>query len=239
MERERGMSDMTSDSGGLFVVLEGGEGVGKTTQWARLTETLQNVGQDIVAVREPGGTAAGDTIRALLLDPSASLNAAAEALLFAASRAQLVRSVIAPALKRGAIVLVDRYLLSTYAYQGAGRGLPLESLRCINELATDGCVPDITLLLTVPEAVSRSRLAIRGGTDRLESESVAFHERVRLAFERAVTDEWQSQHPEVGPVVAISGDDEPHSVTMRCMNALVERWPRRFATAAGVSLHSL
>lgn len=238
VDRVTGNPNAASHGRGLFVVLEGGEGAGKTTQWTRLADTLRSVGQEVVAVREPGGTAAGDVIRSLLLDPEASLTDVAEALLFAASRAQLVRSVIAPALERGAIVLVDRYLLSTYAYQGAGRGLPLGSLRCMNELAIEGCTPDVTLLLFVPENVARSRLDARGGTDRLEAEGVAFHERVGLAFEKAVSDEWQKQHPEVGPVVAIAGDGEAHAVTMRCMNVLVERWPARFAAAADVSLHS-
>lgn len=224
---------------GLFVVLEGGEGVGKTTQWSRLADALRSVGHDVVAVREPGGTAAGDSIRALLLDTGSSLSAASEALLFAASRAQLVSEVIVPSLQRGAIVLLDRYLLSSYAYQGAGRGIPVDELRSINSLAIGDCRPDITLLLTVPPAESERRLLVRGGTDRLEAEGAAFHDRVRASFEEALSPEWQKVHPEIGPVVAVSGDDEVHAVTMRCLAALVERWPARFSEAADTRMHSL
>ncbi|WP_353267217.1 dTMP kinase, partial [Gemmatimonas sp.] len=168
---------------GLFLVLEGGEGVGKTTQWTRLADTLRSVGLDVVAVREPGGTPAGDAIRTLLLDPTSSLTAESEALLFAASRAQLVRDVIAPAIARGAIVLVDRFLLSTYAYQGAGRGLPMASLQAVNRFATAGLAPDLTLLLSVPLETAQARMQARGAADRMEQEDVAFHERVRDAFQ--------------------------------------------------------
>lgn len=217
---------------GLFVVLEGGEGVGKTTQWQRLADTLREVGHEIVAVREPGGTPAGDAIRALLLDPSSSLEPATEALLFAASRAQLVQDLIKPALARGAIVLVDRFLLSTYAYQGAGRGLPVDALRAVNAVATGGLMPDITLLLNVPLDVAMGRMRARGAADRLEQESQAFHERVRSAFEAALSTTWQAAHPEIGPVVSIAAHVDPDAVTVRCIEALVERWPARFAAAA-------
>jgi len=224
---------------GLFLVLEGGEGVGKTTQWTRLTDTLRAVGLDVVAVREPGGTPAGDAIRALLLDPGSSLTAASEALLFAASRAQLVRDIIAPAIARGAIVLVDRFLLSTYAYQGAGRGLPMASLRAVNRFATAGLTPDLTLLLTVPLETAQARMHARGVADRMEQEDVAFHERVRDAFQAALGNEWQAQHPETGPVVSVSADSPVDVVTTHCLQALVVRWPERFAAAASAALRAL
>ena len=120
---------MSSATGGCFIVLEGGEGVGKTTQWRRLADRLAAAGHEVVALREPGGTPAGDALRAVLLDPQSALTPETEALLFAASRAQLVRDVITPALQRGAVVLVDRFLLSTFAYQGRGRALSLAALR--------------------------------------------------------------------------------------------------------------
>lgn len=221
---------------GVFVVLEGGEGVGKTTQWTRLADTLRAVGHDVVAVREPGGTPAGDAIRTLLLDPASQLAAESEALLFAASRAQLVRDVIAPALHRGAVVLVDRFLLSTYAYQGAGRGLPLPSLRAVNHFATSGLAPDLTLLLSLPLAEAQARMHARGAADRMEREHLSFHERVREAFDRAVAAEWQAQHPEIGPVVAVAADHTADAVTVRCLEALVARWPERFAAAATAAL---
>lgn len=224
---------------GVFVVLEGGEGVGKTTQWTRLADTLRAVGHDVVAVREPGGTPAGDAIRALLLDPASQLAAESEALLFAASRAQLVRDVITPALERGAVVLVDRFLLSTYAYQGAGRGLPMSSLQAVNHFATSGLAPDLTLLLSLPLADAQARMHARGAADRMEREDLAFHERVREAFDRAVSAEWQAQHPEVGPVVAVPADHSADAVTVRCLEALVARWPERFAAAATAALSAL
>lgn len=224
---------------GLFVVLEGGEGVGKTTQWQRLAAALQSVGQDVVAVREPGGTPAGDAIRTLLLDPSSSLSDATEALLFAASRAQLVRDIVEPALARGAVVLVDRFLLSTYAYQGAGRGLPIPALRAVNTMATSGRAPDLTLLLSVPFAQAQARATARGAADRMEREDLAFHSRVREAFEAALAPSWQAAHPEIGPVIAVSADSSIDAVTVRCLEALVSRWPGRFARAASAALGAL
>ncbi|MCA0376611.1 MAG: dTMP kinase [Gemmatimonadetes bacterium] len=221
---------------GHFIVLEGGEGAGKTTQWDRLAAALRGLGHDVVAVREPGGTPIGDALRALLLDPASQLEARTEALLFAASRAQLVHDVIAPARARGALVLVDRFLLSTYAYQGAGRGLPLEGLRAANALATAGQAPDLTLLLTVPEPVAASRLAQRGGADRLERAGADFHARVGAAFHDALDAAWQARHPEVGPVVRIDADADLDVVTARCIAALVARWPQRFADAASAQL---
>lgn len=223
---------------GLFLVLEGGEGVGKTTQWSRLAATLRAVGHDVVSVREPGGTPAGDAIRSLLLDPSSSLTDESEALLFAASRAQLVRNVIAPALQRGAVVLVDRFLLSTYAYQGAGRGLPMAALQAVNRLATGALAPDLTLLLTTPLEVAQARVHARGAADRMEREHVSFHARVREAFDRALTPEWQATHPEIGPVVAVPSERAPDAVTVSCLEQLVARWPQRFAAAASAALRA-
>jgi len=223
---------------GLFVVLEGGEGVGKTTQWHRLASTLRAVGHEVVAVREPGGTEAGDVIRSLLLDPTSTLAPTAEALLFAASRAQLVADVIEPALLRGAVVLVDRFLLSTYAYQGAGRGMAMDTLAAVNRLATGGRVPDLTLLFNVPLDVAMSRVEARGAADRMEQEAAAFHERVRAAFDSALTPAWQQAHPEVGPVVAVAAEGDVDVITVRCLEALVQRWPARFAAAATSLLHA-
>ncbi len=213
---------------GVFVVLEGGEGVGKTTQWQRLRDRLSQHGQDVVALREPGGTTAGDVLRHVLLDPASQLTRETEALLFAASRAQLVREVIEPALARGAVVLVDRFLLSTYAYQGAGRDLPENALREMNRLATGGRAPDLTLLLTLPLTRAMARMQARGARDRMEREDDAFHQRVGSAFLGALAPEWQRAHPEVGPIVAVDADGAMDQVTERCLAALVQRWPARF-----------
>ncbi|MFO0230801.1 dTMP kinase [Gemmatimonas sp.] len=226
-------------SRGLFLVLEGGEGVGKTTQWTRLADTLRAVGHDVVAVREPGGTAAGDAIRAMLLDPASELAPESEALLFAASRAQLVRDVVIPALSRGAVVLVDRFLLSTYAYQGAGRGIAESLLRAVNAVATQGVAPDLTLLLSVPAEVAQARLEVRGPADRMEQEDAPFHQRVRDAFDAARAADWQAAHPEIGPVIAIDANRPVDVVTVRCLEALVAQWPVRFASAATAALAAL
>jgi len=220
---------MSGATGGCFVVLEGGEGVGKTTQWRRLADRLLAAGHDVVALREPGGTPAGDALRAVLLDPSSALAPETEALLFAASRAQLVRDVIAPALHRGAVVLVDRFLLSTYAYQGRGRGLSLTALREVNAFATGGLAPDLTLLLSLPLDESMARMHARGGPDRMDREDAAFHQRVRAAFDDAVQPAWQAEHPETGPVIAVDAAGDAEVVTARCLAAFTAMWPLRFS----------
>ncbi len=214
---------------GLLLVLEGGEGVGKTTQWRQLETRLREAGHDVEAVREPGGTAVGDRVRGILLDPEASLIPEAEALLFAASRAQLVGEVIRPALARGAVVLVDRFLLSTYAYQGAGRGLAVDGLRASNVLATNGLAPDLTLLLSMSLEDAMARVHSRGSTDRMERESLAFHIRVEQSFLAATDPAWQAAHPEVGAVVTVDANGDPDVVTARCLAQLSERWPVRFS----------
>jgi dTMP kinase len=213
---------------GLFIVLEGGEGVGKTTQWQLLADALRLRQHDVLALREPGGTPTGDEIRRILLDPASDLTAESEALLFAASRAQLVRAVIVPALAQGTIVLVDRFLLSTYAYQGAGRGLSLASLHATNALATGGVVPDATLLLTMPLGDSLARMRARGAEDRMEREGVEFHARVHAAFADAAKPDWQQRHPEVGPVYQIEAVGSPEEVTARCLQQLSAHFSTRF-----------
>ena len=215
---------------GLFIVLEGGEGVGKTTQWSRLAEVLVAHGHDVHAMREPGGTQVGDMLRRILLDTSSHLCAEAEALLFSASRAQLVTEAMQPALERGGIVLVDRFLLSTYAYQGAGRGLSIDALRAMNSVATRGLVPDLTLLLQLPLDESLSRANARGSADRMEREERAFHERVASAFISATREEWQHAHPEIGPVAHIDARGSIDDVLQRCIAVLSNRWPERFGS---------
>ena len=133
-------------------------------------------------VREPGGTALGNEIRRMLLEPGRQMNARAEALLFMASRAELIAEVVKPALERGELVLADRFFLSTYAYQVVGRGLPFEDVRAANKLATAGLVPDLTILLTLPASIRDARVVARGGADRIESAGRWFHELVEGAF---------------------------------------------------------
>ncbi len=220
---------MSGVAGGCFIVLEGGEGVGKTTQWRRVADRLAAAGHDVVALREPGGTPAGDALRTVLLDPTSALTPETEALLFAASRAQLVRDVIIPAMHRGAVVLVDRFVLSTYAYQGRGRALSVDALRAVNAFATGGLAPDLTLLLSLPLDESMARMHARGSADRMEREGEAFHRRVRAAFDDALQPVWQAQHPEIGPVIAVDAVGDADVVTGRCLTALATKWPHRFS----------
>ena len=213
---------------GVLVVLEGAEGAGKSTQLRMLAEWLGVRGKDVVAVREPGGTIVGDEIRRILLDPQSDIVARAEALLFMASRAQLVEREIRPSLERGAVVLVDRFFLSTYAYQGMGRGIAADELRAANAMATSGLVPDLTLLLTMPVEEGLSRAAARGERDRMERAELAFHERVAGAFTTFATPEWQSANPECGEIVLIDALGAADAVFDRVLSTLSTRWPGTF-----------
>jgi dTMP kinase len=168
---------------GIFVVFEGGEGAGKSTQVGRLATVLRAEGRDVVVTREPGATDVGASIRGLVLDKAAAPSPRAEALLYAADRAHHVATVVRPALARGAVVVSDRYVDSSLAYQGAGRTLPVSEISWLSSWATGGLKPDLVVLLDVDPAVGLTRVDSRGlGTDRLESESRSFHERVRYAF---------------------------------------------------------
>ncbi|MEV6925485.1 dTMP kinase [Dactylosporangium sp. NPDC051485] len=171
---------------GLFIVFEGGEGVGKSTQVDQLAEALRRIGRDVVVTHEPGATPVGRGIRRLVLDHPADggevLTPRAEALLYAADRAHHVASVVRPALERGSVVISDRYVDSSLAYQGAGRTLPVEEVSWLSKWATGGLKPDLVVLLDLDPAVGLARAGRRGEADRLESESLAFHERVRYAF---------------------------------------------------------
>jgi dTMP kinase len=171
-------------AGGLFVVFEGGEGAGKSTQVGRLAATLRGTGREVVVTREPGATKIGRQIRSLLLENGDEVvTPRTEALLYAADRAHHVASVVRPALARGAVVISDRYVDSSLAYQGAGRTLPVDEISWLSTWATGGLKPDLVVLLDVDPAVGLRRVTRRSnGTDRLESESLDFHERVRYAF---------------------------------------------------------
>lgn len=218
---------------GKLIVFEGAEGVGKTTQIRRLDETLTARGIDHVMVREPGGTRVGDAIRRLLLDPGPELSPRAEALLFMASRAELVDEVIAPALERGAVVVADRFFLSTYAYQIAGRGLSDVEVVGANRFATGGLVPDLTVLLRLSVSAALARTDSRGARDRIESADDDFHHRVAAAFDRFVEPAWQAKHAESGPVVAVEATGSVDDVSRAVMSVLDERWPETFRPAVG------
>lgn len=170
---------------GLFVVFEGGDGAGKSTQVGRLVDALRAEGHDTLRTREPGGTPLGERVRELVLDPvHGPVDARAEALLFAAARAAHVAQLIRPALAAGRTVVCDRFADSSAAYQGAGRGLGLDRVAELNAWATAGLVPDLTVLLDVPAGTGRTRREARDGTagDRLETEPDAFHDANRAAF---------------------------------------------------------
>jgi dTMP kinase len=166
---------------GMFIAFEGGEGTGKTTQARLLAIWLREQGYDVVTTHEPGATKVGMRLRALLLDTShAGMSAHAEALMYAADRAEHVATVIEPALARGAVVISDRYIDSSLAYQGAGRGLLTEEIVRLNRWATGGRVPDLTILLDMPPEAGLDRRT--ASADRLESEPAEFHRRVRAGF---------------------------------------------------------
>lgn len=165
-----------------LIALEGGEACGKSTQAALLASRL-----GALLTREPGGTAVGERVRAVLLDPSvAALDARAEALLMAAARAQHVSEVVVPALKAGRDVVTDRFSHSSLAYQGYGRGLPLDEVRRLSDWATGGLWPDVVVLLDLPAEEAEAR---RGRPDRFEAESREFHRRVEAGFRQLAASE--------------------------------------------------
>jgi dTMP kinase len=145
-----------------------------------------------------------------------------------ASRAALVDRVVEPALARGELVLADRFFLSTYAYQVAGRGLPESEIRGTNRFATRGLVPDLTLLFSAPAGERGQRQQLRGSSDRIESEGAEFHARVADAFATFLSPEWQRGHPECGPIAAVDACGSPHEVLERVVGALASRWPDAF-----------
>jgi dTMP kinase len=168
---------------GLFVTFEGGEGSGKSTQVGRLAARLRARGLDPLVTREPGGTPLAEAIRAALLDPAQRPTALAEALLMEASRAQLVETVLRPALAAGRVVLCDRFADSTLAYQGGGRGLEHALLETLNRAATGGLTPDLTLLFDLDPGTGLARRASAGpAPNRLDREPAGFHARVRRRF---------------------------------------------------------
>lgn len=195
---------------GLFVTIEGIDRSGKSTQAARLVEAL---GEDALLVREPGGTPAGERIRELLKDADVELSPRTEALLFAGARAQLVASVIRPALDHGRVVVSDRFLDSSLAYQGHARGLGEDEVRRVNEWATSGLVPDLTVLLRIDPDAAAARAGVE--LDRFEDEGLALQRKVAEGYERLAAAEparWQA-------VDAARDPDQVHADVL----ALVER----------------
>jgi len=197
---------------GLFIVLEGGDASGKSTQARQLADRLRSNGRDVVETFEPGATQTGAAIRALLLDGDGPVDPTTEALLLAADRAQEVTDVIRPALGRGADVVSDRFVPSSLAYQGVGRGLGVERVEKLNRWATGGLEPDVVVVLDVDEAVATSRRDAPG--DRLERAGAEFHAAVRDAYRTLGADRgW----------VVIDGNDDPELVSERVWAVVRER----------------
>lgn len=221
---------------GALIAFEGVDGAGKTTQLAAFVARLRSLGLPVRSCAEPGGTPVGDDIRALLLRPGASIGPRTEALLFMASRAALMDAVVLPALARGEHVVMDRFFLSTYAYQAGGRGVPLQDLASANLFATHRVVPDLTVLLTLAEDHSRARRVRRGTSDRIEAEGHAFHMLVDQAFREYATRAWQHAHPEVGPVLAIPAEAAPEVVARRVWDSVmrVEGMTERLGVPRGL-----
>jgi dTMP kinase len=206
-----------ADRRGVLLAFEGGEGAGKSTQARLLAIWLRENGYDVLATHEPGATKVGMRLRALLLDTAhTGLSPWSEVMMYAADRAEHVSSVIEPALARGTIVVTDRYVDSTLAYQGGGRQLPMNAIRRVNELATGGLVPDLTFLLDLPPSEGLGRRA--RSADRLEAEPEQFHERVRatfLALARAEPDRY----------VVLDATTDPTQLSKAVQAALRERLP--------------
>jgi dTMP kinase len=218
---------------GRLIVFEGAEGAGKTTQIRILAERLTDAGIPCIGVREPGGTPVGDEIRDIVLHQDEELTGATEALLFMASRAELVAREIVPSLAKGNVMLVDRFFLSTYAYQIVGRGLPEPEVRAANRLATGGLVPDLTLLLDVHASHGLERADARGKRDRIERSADDFHVRVTNAFRQFTDPAWQDSHPECGPIKLIDGTGDEATVHERIVSALVSAFPQPFGKLQG------
>jgi len=195
----------------VFISFEGLDGSGKTTQAALLAEAARAAGREVVPVREPGGTAAGERVRTLLLDPEAHIAPWAEALLYAAARAQLVTEVIRPALERGATVIADRYVDSSLAYQGVARGLGVAEVLEVNLAATGRLLPDRTILLELPRDVAAARLD--GTADRMEAEAEQFHASVAEGFADVAR-----RFPD--RVVVVDGSGPPEDVAARVQAAV-------------------
>jgi len=204
---------------GRLITIEGIDGAGKTTLAAALAAALRDRGIAVTLLREPGGVAAAERIRTLVQDPALQVGARAEALLYAAARAQLVEEALAPALARGEWVLLDRFVDSSLAYQGAGRALGIEAVRAINAFATGDLVPDRTLLLRIDPALGRTRQDGRGEEpDRLERETDAFFAAIAAGYDALAAAE-----PE--RIRAIDAGRAPADVTAAALSALADLLP--------------
>lgn len=210
---------MAESTRGLFVSLDGPDGGGKTTQAARLVRWLRDRGETVVACRDPGGTELGDRIRSLVLDRHAiRIDMHAEMLLYMSSRAQLVREVIRPALDVGSIVVSDRFLLANVVYQGYAGGLPIDDVWNVGRIATGNLLPDLTLLLDVPQNVAGNRIG--APRDRMEDRSEGSRDAVRQGFLAAA-----SVYPALLKI--IDADREPDAVASRIQGEVADVLAKR------------
>jgi len=202
---------------GRFVTLEGGEGAGKSTQAHLLAEALRARGIEVLLTREPGGTPGAEAIRGLLLDPAMSWEAPAEALLFAAARADHVAQAIRPALEAGKWVVCDRFLDSSRAYQGGAGGLSDEDIVTLHRIGSGGLLPDLTLLVEIPASEAAGRLAMRDGgeSDRIGGRDAAYHAKVAAGFARLA-------EAEPSRFVRIAGEGTKEQTHARIMQALAQ-----------------
>lgn len=214
---------------GLFLAFEGVEGSGKTTQVALLAEWLRARGTEVVVAREPGSTPLGERVRRTVLDEVAlEVPARSELFLMLAARAAFVEQVVRPAVDAGKVVIADRFELSTLAYQGAGRGLPLDDVAAINRFATGGVTPDATVLLDVDAEVGAGRQRAAGkSADRMEREDAAFHNTVAAAY--------REHAARVAGILRVEAGGTPEEVHRRVREALASRFPETFAAAGFIS----
>ncbi len=207
------MNDYANTLAGRFLVVDGPDGAGKSTQTALLADALRETGLPVRQVRDPGGTAIGDRIREILLDPSCDEMAVrTELMLYMASRAQLVAEIVRPALQAGECVLSDRYISSTIAYQGAG-GADVHEVRTVGDIAVGSLWPDLTIILDLPSDEGLARAAKRSDPDRMEAKAREFHRRVRERFLAQA-----KQDP--GRCVVVDASGEPQQVHQRVLEAL-------------------
>nr|WP_251127126.1 MULTISPECIES: dTMP kinase [unclassified Exiguobacterium] len=201
----------------MFITVEGPDGSGKSTQLQLLVESLKQKGYDIVVTREPGGTTVGNQIREVLLSPDHhEMTPRVEMMLYAASRAQNVEQVIRPALERGAIVLCDRFIDASIAYQGYGLQYDLDQIQSLNEWATNGLTPDLTFLFDLSPERASARMKDRGQLDRIESRDQAFHERVYEGFQTLL-----KQYPE--RIIRIDADQSIECIQDEVLDYTIER----------------
>jgi dTMP kinase len=202
---------------GFFLVLDGPDGGGKTTQAARLSDWLRDRGLDVVTCRDPGGTALGDRLRRILLDrDSVSISLRSEMLLYMASRAQMVEEVIRPALEAGRVVVCDRFVLANLVYQGYAGGLPVEQITVVGDVATGRLRPDLTLILDVDVDVARARVG--GARDRIEDRPADYQARVRQGYREATQGTGRRSALSLcyrAPIVLIDASADPETVFTR------------------------